>query len=295
MKYVKSPDNYEDLIREVEGYSAIFVVGIPATLRNGLVKYCVEMGVKAYIHPHVGDLIMAGAQSLPMFSIPIMQVQRSQPSPEFLFAKRAIDIIVSLTALVVLSPIMLITAAAIKAYDKGPVFYTQMRITKDRREFRIWKFRSMCVDAEKNGVPQLSGAGDSRITPVGRVIRACRVDELPQLFNILKGDMTIVGPRPERPESALQYEREIPAFALRLQVKAGLTGYAQVYGRYNTEPYDKLQMDLMYINRMSVFEDIRLMFATVKILFMRESTQGYSEDQVSHFEDAKQEMLEEEE
>jgi len=204
-----------------------------------------------------------------------------------------IDIVVSVVALVVLSPIMLITAIAIKAYDKGPVFYTQTRITKDRKEFRMWKFRSMCVDAEKNGVPQLSGAGDSRITPVGRIIRACRIDELPQLFNILAGDMTIVGPRPERPMSAEQYEREIPAFALRLQVKAGLTGYAQVYGRYNTEPYDKLQMDLMYINRMSFFEDLRLMFATVKILFMRESTQGYSEDQVSHFEDAKQEMLSE--
>ncbi|MBR6767459.1 MAG: exopolysaccharide biosynthesis polyprenyl glycosylphosphotransferase [Clostridia bacterium] len=294
-KYVKSPDNYEDLIREVEGYSVIFVVGIPATLRNGLVKYCVETGVKAYIHPHVGDLIMSGARPLQMFSVPILQVQRAQPSPEYLFIKRLIDIIASLAALVVLSPIMLITAIAITAYDKGPVFYTQTRITKDRKEFRMWKFRSMCVNAEKDGVPQLSGAGDSRITPVGKIIRACRIDELPQLFNILMGDMTIVGPRPERPVSAEQYEREIPAFALRLQVKAGLTGYAQVYGKYNTEPYDKLQMDLMYINRMSIFEDIRLMFATVKILFMRESTQGYSADQVSHFEDAQAEMFEEEE
>lgn len=295
MKYVKSPDNYEDLVKEIKGYSAVFVVGIPATLRNGLAKYCVENRVNAYIHPHVGDLIMAGARPLQMFSVPIMQVQRAQPSPEYLFAKRVIDIVLSLAALIILSPIMLVTAIAIKAYDKGPVLYTQPRITKDRKVFDIWKFRSMCVNAEKDGIPQLSsGARDPRITPVGRVIRACRIDELPQLFNILKGDMTIVGPRPERPQSAEQYEREIPAFALRLQVKAGLTGYAQVYGRYNTEPYDKLQMDLMYINRMSIFEDIRLIFATVKILFMRESTQGYSEDQVNYFENAKREILEEE-
>lgn len=295
VKYVKSPDNYADLAREIEGFSAVFVVGIPATLRNGLAKYCVENGVKAYIHPHVGDLIMSGAQPLQMFSVPIMQVQRAQPAPEYLVAKRVIDIVLSLTALVVLLPIMLITAIAIKAYDQGPVLYSQIRITKDRKEFKIWKFRSMCVDAEKDGIPQLSsGARDSRITPVGRVIRACRIDELPQLFNILKGDMSIVGPRPERPLTAEQYEREIPAFALRLQVKAGLTGYAQVYGKYNTEPYDKLQMDLMYINRMSLFEDIRLIFATVKILFMRESTEGYSEDQVSHFEEAKRDLLEEE-
>lgn len=294
-KYVKSPDDYESLIEEIRGYSSVFVVGIPATLRNGLAKYCVEKNIKGYIHPHVGDLIMSGAQPMQMFSVPIMRVQRAQPSPEYLLAKRVIDIVVSLIALVVLSPFMLITAIAIKAYDKGPVFYTQMRITKDRKLFKIWKFRSMRVDAEKNGVQLSSGANDDRITPVGRIIRACRMDEIPQLFNILMGDMTIVGPRPERPETAEQYEKEIPAFALRLQVKGGLTGFAQVYGKYNTTPYDKLQMDLMYINRMSLLEDIRLMFATVKILFMKESTEGFSEEQLKAFEEARKNMKQEDE
>ena len=138
------------------------------------------------------------------------------------------------------------------------------------------------MDAEKDGVARLSsGDKDDRITPVGKVIRACRLDELPQLINILKGDMSIVGPRPERPEIAAQYEEVIPAFSLRLQVKAGLTGYAQVYGKYNTEPHDKLQMDLMYINKMSVVEDLRLMFATVRILFMKESTVGVEEGQAT--------------
>ena len=143
------------------------------------------------------------------------------------------------------------------------------------------KFRSMRVDAEKDGVARLAATDDDRITPVGKIIRAIRFDELPQIFNILKGDMSIVGPRPERPEIAAQYEEEMPAFSLRLQVKAGLTGTAQVYGKYNTEPKDKLKMDLMYINDMSLKEDLKLIFATVKILFMKESTAGVQQGQVT--------------
>jgi len=169
---------------------------------------------------------------------------------------------------------MIITALAIKLYDRGPVLYKQTRLTQGRKEFEILKFRSMRVDAEKDGLARLASTSDDRITPVGKVIRAIRFDELPQLFNILCGDMTIVGPRPERPEIAEQYEEDVPEFGLRLQVKAGLTGYAQIHGKYNTEPVDKLQMDLMYINNMSVVEDVRLIFSTIKILFLPESTEG---------------------
>ena len=176
---------------------------------------------------------------------------------------------------------MAVTAIAIRAYDKGPAFYKQVRLTKNGKKFEILKFRSMRVDAESDGVARLAGENDDRITPVGKIIRACRLDELPQLFNILKGDMTIVGPRPERPEIAAQYEEILPEFNLRLQVKAGLTGLAQVYGRYNTEPYDKLQMDLMYINQMSFVKDLRLIFATIKILFIKDSTQGTAEGQTT--------------
>lgn len=173
---------------------------------------------------------------------------------------------------------MAIVALAIKKTDGGPVFYKQVRLTKDGREFKVMKFRSMRVDAEKDGVARLStGDKDDRITPVGHFIRKVRLDELPQLFNILKGDMSIVGPRPERPEIAAEYEKEMPEFRLRLQARAGLTGYAQVYGKYNTTPYDKLQMDLTYIANPSVLEDLRIMFATVKILFMPESTEGVAE------------------
>ena len=181
-------------------------------------------------------------------------------------------------ALIVLSPFMLVTAIAIKATDKGPVFYKQVRLTKNGKKFEILKFRSMRVDAEKDGVARLStGENDDRITSVGRIIRKFRIDELPQLINILKGDLSICGPRPERPEIAEEYCKEIPEFALRLQVKAGLTGCAQVYGKYNSTPYDKLEMDLMYIAHPSIFEDFKIMLATIKILFVAESTEGVEE------------------
>ena len=196
--------------------------------------------------------------------------------------KRGFDFLVSFIAIIVLSPLMLATAIAIKLYDGGPAIYSQVRLTKDGKTFKIYKFRSMRVDAEKDGVARLSsGDKDDRITPIGKFVRKCRLDELPQLFNILKGDMSIVGPRPERPEIAEQYYKKIPDFKLRLQVKAGLTGYAQVYGRYNTEPYEKLEFDLLYINNMSAMTDLKLMFATVGILFSSDSTKGVSTGQTT--------------
>ena len=282
-KQIQNPSNdFKALEKEIQGFEAIVVSGVNASLRNGLAKYCIENGVLGYFAPHVGDIIMQGSRHMRNFSVPIMSVRRAEPTPEYLFIKRGFDIIVSALATVILSPFFLVTALAIKLYDHGPVFYKQIRLTKDGKRFAILKFRSMRQDAEKDGVARLSsGDKDDRITPVGRIIRACRLDELPQLINILKGDMSIVGPRPERPEIALQYEKEMPAFSLRLQVKAGLTGYAQVYGKYNTDPYDKLQMDLMYINKMSIIEDLRLVFATIRILFLPESTEGVAAGQTT--------------
>lgn len=230
-----------------------------------------------FVIPRVGDVLMSGAWPMHMFHLPMLRVGRYMANPEYLFIKRAMDIVISLAALIVLSPVFLITALAVKS-DGGPAFYKQVRLTKDGKRFEILKFRSMRVDAEKDGVARLStGDKDDRITKVGHIIRACRLDELPQLLNILRGDLSIVGPRPERPEIAAQYCEEMPEFSLRLQAKAGLTGYAQVYGKYNTTPYDKLQMDLMYIAHPSLIEDLKIMMATVKILFMPESTEGVAE------------------
>ena len=193
--------------------------------------------------------------------------------------KRTMDIVASGLALIVLSPIFLVTAIAVKS-DGGPAFYRQKRLTKDGKVFEILKFRSMRIDAEKySGAVLSSGENDTRITKVGRIIRAYRLDELPQLINILKGDMSLVGPRPERPEIQAKIEKEVPEFSLRLQAKAGLTGYAQVYGKYNTSFYDKLLMDLMYISRPSILEDLTIILATLRILTSKESTEGVGESE----------------
>ena len=281
-KIIENPeDDIHALITQLEGAEAVFVAGIPATLRNGILKYCVENDIRCYVAPHVGDVLMLGSNHVELFTVPICRVMRAIPNVEYALIKRLIDIVAALVGIVLCSPFMLITAIAIKLGDGGPVLYKQVRLTKNGRHFKILKFRSMRVDAERDGVARLASENDNRITPVGKIIRACRLDELPQLFNILKGDMTIVGPRPERPEIAEQYEQFLPAFGLRLQVKAGLTGLAQVYGKYNSDPYDKLRMDLMYVNNMSLLEDIKLMFATVKVLFMKESTSGIAEGQTT--------------
>lgn len=280
-KIIKIDKNSVGLTENLKGFGAVFVADLSSDIRNEVLKYCIENDIRFYTAPLIGDIMMKGAVHLDMFSVPVFYVSRSELKVEYAFIKRAIDIVCSLIGIIVLSPVMAITAIAIRAYDKGPAFYKQVRLTKNGKQFEILKFRSMRVNAESDGVARLAGENDDRITPVGKIIRACRLDELPQLFNILKGDMTIVGPRPERPEIAAQYEKELPEFSLRLQVKAGLTGLAQVYGRYNTEPYDKLQMDLMYINDMSFVKDLRLILATIKILFIKDSTQGTAQGQTT--------------
>ena len=260
---------------------AVMICGVSSSVRNDIVKFCITEKMEAYVRPNIGDYLINGAKTMQMCSLPVMLCQRCSPSVWYLVVKRGMDIMLSLAALVILSPLMLITAAAIKLYDGGPVFYKQIRLTKDRKEFYVYKFRSMRVDAEKDGVARLASQGDDRITPIGKIIRSLRIDELPQLLCILMGTMTIVGPRPERPEIAEQYEKEMPEFALRLQAKAGLTGYAQVYGKYNTSPYNKLQMDLQYIGSMGLVTDLKIIFATIKVLFVPESTEGVAQGQTT--------------
>ena len=257
----------------------VFVSGVHSHERNVILKYCVEQGIMMYLVPRIGDVLMSGAQQMHMFHLPMLRVGRYNPSPWHTIAKRTFDVVSAGALFLAISPLMLITAIAIKT-DGGPVFYKQRRLTQDGKEFDVLKFRSMRVDAEKDGVARLStGDKDDRITKVGHFIRKVRIDELPQLLNIIGGSMSVVGPRPERPEIASQYVKEMPEFSLRLQAKAGLTGYAQVYGKYNTTPYDKLQMDLMYISNPSFWEDLRIIFATIKILFVPESTEGVAEGQ----------------
>lgn len=261
--------------------NAVMLCGIHSTERNDIVKYCISNNIQAYVRPNIGDFLINGATQMQLCSLPVMLCQRAFPTMWYLIAKRAMDIFVSLVATILLSPLMIGTAIAIKAYDHGPVFYKQVRLTKGGKQFYVYKFRSMRVDAEKDGVARLAAQNDDRITPIGKFIRATRIDELPQLLCILKGDMALVGPRPERPEIARDYEKEFPEFSLRLQAKAGLTGYAQVYGKYNTTPYNKLQMDLQYIGNMNILTDLKILFATVKVVMTPESTEGVAAGQTT--------------
>ncbi len=275
----------KNLDAALQGAESVFLCGIHSHDRNQIVKYCIFKGIHTYVIPRVGDVIMSGASEVHMFYLPILFLERFNPSPFYLFLKRVCDIAISVLLIGCLSPIMLIAAIFIHA-DGGPVLYRQERLTKDGAVFTMYKFRSMVVDAEKEGRPTLSaGKNDERITRIGRVMRACRFDELPQLFNVLKGEMSLVGPRPERPELAALYEKEMPEFGLRLQVKAGLTGMAQVYGKYNTIPYDKLLMDLKYISSASVTQDLKIFFATAKVLFLPESTEGVKFETMHRMQD----------
>lgn len=256
----------------------IYLCDVRDEVKDRVILFCNAHQKDIHISMDIGDLLILGDEVSHSFDTPFLRNKKTPVAWYYPFLKRFSDIVISMTAILLLSPIMIITALSIKLYDRGPVFYKQTRLTKDGRCFEIIKFRSMKMDAEKNGA-QLSTVHDDRITPVGKIIRKLRIDELPQLFNILKNDMAVVGPRPERPEIAAQYEQDIPEFPLRLQVKAGLTGYAQVYGKYNTTPLDKLKLDLIYIAQRSVLFDLRILFYTLKIIFIPESTEGIPDGQ----------------
>lgn len=264
-------------LKALDPVETVFITDVNSHDRNIVIKYCQLHGKSVFLIPRIGDAIMAGAKRVHMFNLPFLKVETYGPSLLFLFVKRLFDIVLSSIALIVLSPLFLVVAVCIKCTDKGPVLYKQTRLTQNGKEFTLLKFRSMRVDAEKDGVARLSmGENDDRITPIGRILRRYRMDELPQIICILRGDMSICGPRPERPEIAREYEKTLPEFRLRLQMKAGLTGYAQVYGKYNTSPYDKLLMDLMYIAHPSILIDANIILATIKTFFQPESTEGFS-------------------
>lgn len=276
-KLIPSSMGLEQILQELRDYDAVVINDIPAQLRNDIVKYCYSNEIRVYAVPKITDLIMRGANTVSTFDTPMVVIQAAGLNIGQRILKRTLDIILCLIGMIVAAPVMLVVAIAIKIEDGGPVFYTQKRATIGGKEFDILKFRSMIVDAEKAGQSIPATGHDPRITKVGRVIRACRVDELPQILNILKGDMSIVGPRPERLEHVEKYSAEIPEFAYRLKVKGGLTGYAQIYGKYNTSAYDKVRLDLMYIENYSFLLDIKLILLTIRILFSKESTEGFEE------------------
>ena len=268
-------EGFDELTKAIDKFERIIICDVPARMRNDLLKYCYQQNKSIYVIPKISDIIIRSAADITYFDSPIIRCGSVGLSVEQRAIKRLVDVTLSLFALILFSPMFLIISLSIKLYDGGPVFYKQRRCSRDMKPFDILKFRSMIVDAEKNG-PQPAVDNDSRITPVGKIIRALRVDELPQIINILKGDMSIVGPRPERIEHVEKYSEQIPEFVCRYKVKGGLTGYAQVYGKYNTSAYNKLKMDLIYIQNYSIAMDFKLMLMTVKILFKKDSTEGFN-------------------
>ena len=267
----------EDIKKKIDQYDAVVLGDLPSHERNILLKYCYTSSIRSYSVPKISDVLLRTSDELTLFDTPLMLSRNMGLSIEQQWLKRTEDIVVALLMLMIFSPVFLSAAIGIKCTDGGPVFYKQERLTKDGKHFMIYKFRTMIVDAEKTSGPVLATDRDPRILPIGRLLRATRLDELPQIVNILKGEMSVVGPRPERQIIADQYTEEIPEFVLRLKVKAGLTGYAQVYGKYNTTFYDKLKLDLMYIRKYSLLLDLKLILMTPKIMFLKESTEGVKE------------------
>lgn len=290
-KMKKRPDKYkikdlmdvniglDKLKLEIDKCDAVLICDVKTETRNKILKYCFENSIRTYITPKISDIIIRSADDIHLFDTPLMLCRNLGLTVEQKFVKRIMDLIISIVVLIITSPIMLFTALAIKLNDGGPVFFKQNRCTINSKQFNILKFRSMIVDAEKPGMVLPAVDKDPRITSVGRIIRATRIDELPQLFNVLRGDMSVVGPRPERIEHVQKYTEDIPEFSYRMKVKGGLTGYAQIMGKYNTTAYDKLKLDLMYIENYSLLLDLKLLLMTVKIVFMKESTEGFEEKQ----------------
>ena len=283
---IKSDENADVIEEAIKQYDAVLINDISAERKNEILKKCYEFNRRVYYVPKISDVLVKASEELNLFDTPLFLNRNSGMTKWQEYVKRLFDLLLSSVAIIVFSPIMLITALCIYLEDLGPVFYKQERVTLNGKKFEILKFRSMVVDAEKDGRPHPAGEKDDRITKVGHIIRGCRIDELPQLLNILKGDMSIVGPRPERVEHVEQYCREIPEFAFRHKVKGGLTGYAQVYGKYNTTALDKLKLDLLYITNYSLLLDLQIVFQTLKILFQKESTEGFSQEVVDKIHDS---------
>ena len=266
----------ENLYKRLYPYKTVFLMGLPAGILSETVEFCYKYTKNVYVVPRLSDVIMKNSKTAVIDDKTVYVSYVSALSIEQRIVKRMLDLFISLIGVILTSPFMAICALAVKLCDGGPVFYKQKRVTENGREFSVLKFRTMIVDAEKKSGSVWAAKDDDRITPVGKVLRKLRLDELPQLLNILHGEMSVVGPRPEREELIREFEKQYPEFRYRLKVKAGLTGLAQIMGKYNTTPLDKLMMDLEYIENYSIWLDLKLIFQTFKVFFKSDSTEGVS-------------------
>ena len=264
----------EKLHRSIRAAESVMLIDVPSEAKGYICEYCYKRGKEVYFTPDMADIVMNNAEHELIDDISMFSFESRGLTVEQRMVKRIFDFMLALIATIIVIPIMLIEACAIKLEDGGPVFYKQERATIGGKLFNVLKFRTMIVNAEKGGTAVLASKSDARITRVGAFLRKTRLDELPQLLNILNGDMSIVGPRPERPAIADEYEKDLPEFTYRLRVKAGLTGLAQILGKYNTTPKDKLVLDLMYIEKYSLKLDLKIMFQTIVVCLTPERTEG---------------------
>lgn len=269
----------KDVYKTIMKNDTVFLYDVPVEKRTELVEYCYRNTKNVYFNPEIADIVEMNAEHVVLDDVSLVGAPVHELSLEQRIVKRAMDLAVSLLAIILSSPIWIVCAISIKLYDGGSILFSQNRATKDGKIFRVYKFRTMKENVENYS----STKGDDRITPVGKVLRKIRMDELPQLLNILKGDMSLVGPRPEMLENVYNYTKELPEFEYRLRVKAGLTGYAQIAGKYNTSPKDKLILDLMYIENYSIWRDVKLIFQTLIVFFKSDSTEAFGEKEQIEF------------
>ena len=271
---------WDAVVEKMNQYNTVLISDVVAPMRDEIMKYCFNESIICYIMPDISDIMMMGAEKIQISDTTMLMLRNQGLSAGQRCIKRIFDIVVGVVAMIVTTPVMIVIAIAIKSYDGGPVFFKQSRLTRDGKVFEIIKFRSMRVQTEddKNCITRKN---DDRITPVGHIIRKLHLDELPQIINIIKGEMSFVGPRPEWTATTEQYAQNLPEFLLRLKVKAGLTGYAQIYGKYSSTPYDKLLLDLTYIEKYSFLLDLKLMFLTLKVLLGDENAEGVEAWQTS--------------
>lgn len=269
-----------DLLAMIDKSDAVFFYNLSTVERAPLLAYCYQKNKEIFNTLELADVVAMGSVQTLFGDMPMMHYNVKGLTFEQRIIKRAMDIAISAIGLILTAPVMLVTAIAIKLEDGGPVFYQQPRVTYAGRVFNVLKFRSMRV--QDGQIHRSVTKGDSRITRVGHVIRKFRIDELPQLINILKSDMSLVGPRPEMVENVQKYTKDLPEFTYRNRAKAGLTGMAQIYGKYNTSPADKLALDLSYIENYSILLDIKLILRTLMVLLTPDdSTEAFETENKS--------------
>lgn len=268
-----------DIEPYIKGSDTVFIYDIPAERRLMIMRLCYKHKVNVYFNPYLEDIMEVNAKHYVLDDVYLFNKNNKTLTMEQRIIKRLLDIVLSLFLGVLTSPLWICGAIAVKLYDGGPVFFKQKRATIHGREFEVYKLRTMKVNVENYSAKK----DDDRITKPGAILRRTRIDELPQLLNVLKGDMTFVGPRPEMIKNVQNYTAELPEFRYRLRVKAGLTGYAQIAGKYNTTPRDKLIMDMMYIEQFSVLRDIQLILQTAVVLLKSDSTEAFGKKKKSGY------------